>query len=221
MLQNSQTETIVKTLADAKDSLFQSLESYVDEENFQNATSTMKDISIINQMLAIISNRVHGTQNASTNTNVSTKEKEKRSSKTSAKFSIGDDMRGLRPMSVSLFGDKREVSSFRDVVRAICDIAYAHNTNAFENLASVDDVNGSEHRYFSKNPENIDEPEELSFNNKEFYVDVAKLAMNNMLFLRKALKQLGIDERNVKIEINPDYQRKPRETKREEETEEA
>ena len=57
----------------------------------------------------------------------------------------------------------------------------------------------------------MEEPTEIKAKSGEtFYIDAGRLSINNMLFLRKALKILGIDEKNIKIKVDPNYTRKPR-----------
>ena len=45
------------------------------------------------------------------------------------------------------------------------------------------------------------------------YVDVSKLAINNLYFLKKSLEELGYDLSAIKVSIDPNYSRKPREKK--------
>lgn len=215
MLKETQIKNIEAVLNEVRSELNDSMLKSAHKSDAQAVNETMKDISVINSISAMFIHpkkaAAKKTSAAKTGTSVNKAEKTSmRASKNT--YHLGDDMKGKRPQEVIINGDKYEVSSFRDMTRVICESAFSLNPTAFTNLANVEDVNGGEHVYFAKKKtDKMEDPTEIKAKSGEtFYIDAGRLSINNMLFLRKALKILGIDEKNIKIKVDPNYTRKPR-----------
>lgn len=221
-MQEKQVKTIQAALVAAKQELVNDISGTATNVDIE---ALAKDISILNRMMEMLhikkpnAPKTSKTQKATKTPKVKTEavkteksdNKPTRKSRKKNAFSIGDSMTGLRPKNVTVMGATKNVSSFRDLTKAVCEELFIANPNAFKNLQNVTEVNGNGSLYFSSNPEYMNEPTPISSKDGDtFYVDVAKLSGNNMLFLRKALRALGVDEKHISIEIDPNYKRKPR-----------
>lgn len=215
MLKETQIKNIETVLNEIRSELNDSMLKSAHKSDTQAVNETMKDISVINSISAMFirPRKATAKKASAAKTGKTTNKTEKTGGKASKNtYRLGDDMKGKRPQEVIINGDKYEVSSFRDMTKVICESAFSLNPTAFVNLANVEDVNGGEHVYFAKKKtDKMEEPTEIKAKSGEtFYIDAGRLSINNMLFLRKALKILGIDEKNIKIKVDPNYTRKPR-----------
>lgn len=215
MLKETQIKNIETVLNEIRSELNDSMLKSAHKSDTRAVNETMKDISVINSISAMfIRPRKATAKKASAAESGKTANKTEKTGGKANKntYRLGDDMKGKRPQEVIINGDKYEVSSFRDMTKVICESAFSLNPTAFANLANVEDVNGGEHVYFAKKKtDKMEEPTEIKAKSGEiFYIDAGRLSINNMLFLRKALKILGIDEKNIKIKVDPNYTRKSR-----------
>lgn len=215
MLKETQIKNIETVLDEIRSELNDSMLKSAHKSDTQAVNETMKDISVINSISAMFirPRKATAKKASAAKTGKAANKTEKTGGKVSKNtYRLGDDMKGKRPQEVIINGDKYEVSSFRDMTKVICESAFSLNPAAFTNLANVEDVNGGEHVYFAKKKtDKMEEPTEIKAKSGEtFYIDAGRLSINNMLFLRKALKILGIDEKNIKIKVDPNYTRKPR-----------
>lgn len=240
MLQGTRVKEINSVLTVTKEELIKAMIANAEASKPKEVEAVMKDISLINQAMEILGlHKISRTTKKADSVVKTSTSKATKASKTSVKTSkntadtenkesnptkrgrkkisymLSDDLKAKRPKAVIFEGERHDVSSFRDMTKTICEIAFNKNPEAFRDLENNRDVNGSNHPYFSSVPDgSMNEAVEIqNSEGQSTFVDVAKLAMNNMLFLRKALKVLGISEDSVKIEIDPNYVRKPRTSK--------
>lgn len=128
-------------------------------------------------------------------------------------FAITEDLTNKRPVFVEMDKKTESVNSFRSLTETACRLAYEKNPSKFLELCKNPNVNGDRHQYFSKTNNDMSDPVMMGTGRSAVYVDIAKLAINNMYFLKKSLIELGYDLNNIKVTIDPNYIRKPREKK--------
>ena len=128
-------------------------------------------------------------------------------------YSIADNLTNKRPVSIEMDGKTEIVNSFRSLTETACRLANAKNHSKFASISENPNVNGDKHQYFSSNSNGMSDPVMIGSGRNAVYVDVAKLAINNLYFLKKALTELGYDISQIKVAIDPNYTRKPREKK--------
>lgn len=126
---------------------------------------------------------------------------------------ITENLTNKRPVSIEMDGKTELVNSFRSLTETACRMAYNKDSSKFMALCDNPNVNGDKHLYFAKNNKDMSDPAMIGSGRNAIYVDVAKLAINNMYFLKKALTELGYDLQNIKVSVDPNYSRKPREKK--------
>jgi len=126
---------------------------------------------------------------------------------------ITENLTNKRPVSIEMDGKTELVNSFRSLTETACRMAYNKDASKFMTLCDNPNVNGDRHLYFAKTNQDMSDPAMIGSGRNAVYVDVAKLAINNMYFLKKALVELGYNLENIKISIDPNYSRKPREKK--------
>lgn len=219
-MQESQIASISSVVENAKQEIVKSMVANIDSDNIEVASVMISDISTLNRIMELLGvqgkkspRRGRKPKNVSkVSTNESDGNKPHRVRRRKNSVYISEDMRSKRPVAVTVNGNRFEVSSFRDMTKTVCEYMLETNPKAFLKLEDNDDVNGSEHKYFSNSEtDGMNDPVEIcSSNGNSCFVDIAKLSMNNLLFLRKMLTALGVDEKSVQIEIDPNYQRKPR-----------
>jgi hypothetical protein len=122
------------------------------------------------------------------------------------------DMTNRRPLSVTIFNETHLANSFRAVAETVCRKLYEQNQNEFLALENNPTVNGDRHKYFSRKQEHgMTDPAIIGSGYKSIYIDVAKLAINNMFFLKRVVSVMNVDPNTVYIALDPNFQRKPRE----------
>ena len=110
-------------------------------------------------------------------------------------------------------GKTELTNSFRSLTEAACRLAYEKDRNSFAKLCENPNVNGDKHQYFASTSLGMSDPAMIGSGKNAIYVDVSKLAINNLYFLKKSLEELGYDLSAIKVSIDPNYSRKPREKK--------
>ncbi len=126
-------------------------------------------------------------------------------------YPITANFTNKRPLSIEIDGRTELTNSFRSLTEAACRIAYDKNRTKFASLCSNPNVNGDKHQYFSTTSQGMDDPVMIGSGKNAVYVDTAKLAINNLYFLKKALSEMDFNLDKIKVEVDPNYTRKPRE----------
>lgn len=127
---------------------------------------------------------------------------------------LSSDMTNKKPTAVSLLGETHVVNSFRSLTEAVCRELYKMDSNKFISLEHNLQVNGDKHKYFSMKQEStMTDPVIIGSGVRSIYIDVAKLAINNLFFLKKVVKEMGVNPDDVKVSLDTTYKRKPREKK--------
>ncbi len=124
---------------------------------------------------------------------------------------ITENFTNKRPTTIEMDGQSQAVNSFRSLTETACRIAYNNHTDDFIKLCKNPRVNGDRHQYFAHSKTGMNDPVMLGNGSKAVYVDISKLAINNLFFLKKALKEMDYDLSKIMVTINPEYFRKPRE----------
>lgn len=176
-----------------------------------------KEIQILNKLEAILfKNETPNNHKNNKQNKESAKDTHKNNPITDSEmtvFSIADNLTNKRPISIEMDGKTEIVNSFRSLTETACRLANSKNHSKFVALADNPNVNGDKHKYFATNSADMTDPVMIGSGRSAIYVDVAKLAINNLYFLKKALTELGYDIANIKVAIDPNYNRKPREKK--------
>lgn len=203
---------VVKFLNEKKDELQKSLiESAASSK--PNISDIAKEYGLISKMLGMVPSEKKET----TKTKRSTAAK-RRSSKTSQKkdenavaVTMTDDLTGKRPIAFNFMGKTYDVNSFRSLSESLCRVLYEHDKQNFVNLENIPSVNGDKHKYFSKEKSDVmSDPVLIGDGNDAIYVDIAKLSVNNLFFLKRVCSAMGIDPNKIPIYIDSNYVRKER-----------
>lgn len=128
-------------------------------------------------------------------------------------MTLADDMTNKRPVSVTIGKKTEAVNNFRSLTETACRIAYESDPSKFMALCDNPNVNGDKHQYFTKNENAIPDAVMLGTGSSAVFVDVPKLAVNNLYFLKKALTAIGYEPSKIKVTVDGNYSRKPREKK--------
>lgn len=128
-------------------------------------------------------------------------------------YPITANFTNKRPLSIAMDGKTELANSFRSLTEVACRLAYDKNRSKFASLCSNPNVNGDRHQYFSTTSQGMDDPVMIGSGRSAIYVDTAKLAINNLYFLKKALSELDYNLDEIKVEVDPNYTRKSREKK--------
>jgi hypothetical protein len=132
---------------------------------------------------------------------------------------MSDDLTNRRPVSFSFMGETYSSNSFRSLAETLCRQLYMYDTKNFMNLENIPSVNGDKHKYFSREKMNLmSDPVMIGSGANIIYVDIAKLAINNLFFMKRVCSAMGLDPKNISITLDPSFARKPR-TKKDSEAE--
>ena len=176
-----------------------------------------KEIQILNKLESILnkneSNNAEKEHKQKKETNKEPQKKNPIVEEETTVMSISDNLTNKRPVSIEMDGKTEIVNSFRSRTETACRLANSKNHSKFAALADNPNVNGDKHKYFATNSNDMTDPVMIGSGRSAIYVDVAKLAINNLYFLKKALTELGYDISTIKVAIDPNYSRKPREKK--------
>ena len=126
---------------------------------------------------------------------------------------ITANLTNKRPLAIEMNGKTELTNSFRSLTEAACRLAYEKDRNSFAKLCENPNVNGDKHQYFASTSLGMSDPAMIGSGKNAIYVDVSKLAINNLYFLKKSLEELGYDLSAIKVSIDPNYSREPREKK--------
>ena len=187
--------------------------------NTKQIEELSKELQIINSVFSVLDStaqkeRKPAKNQTKHNTNKkSTKEKNPITDAETTVIPITENLTNKRPVSIEMDGKTELVNSFRSLTETACRMAYNKDSSKFIALCENPNVNGDRHLYFAKNNKEMSDPAMIGSGRNAVYVDVAKLAINNMYFLKKALSELGYNLENIKVAIDPNYSRKPREKK--------
>jgi len=122
------------------------------------------------------------------------------------------DMTNKRPYSLTMFDETHLTNSFRAVAETVCRVLYDKNQNEFLKLENSPNVNGDKHKYFSRKQEpGMTDPSIIGSGYKSIYIDVAKLAINNLFFLKRVITAMNADPNKIFVTIDPNFRRKTRE----------
>lgn len=180
--------------------------------------SISKEIQIINDLDAVLNNlNVKDSKPKKKNKNINKNENDSKTNPImdteTTTVAITENLTNKRPMSIEMDGKTEIVNSFRSLTETACRMAYNKDTSKFMTLCDNPNVNGDRHFYFAKTNKDMSDPAMIGSGRNAVYVDVAKLAINNMYFLKKALVEMGYNLEDIKVSIDPNYSRKPREKK--------
>lgn len=217
-MQKNIISNITTTLKEAREQYSKEILKAIDTNSTDDILEISNNVQNINMALSIfeksinknVSNSNGGAKRGRKPKNIETMEnKEKSVSKNI--MTLDDNLVGKRPIGVTIERHKFEVSSFRDVVRVVCNYFFNKDIDMFKSLVNNPSVNGDEHQYFSiemMEGKNLDEL--VNDNGETMYVDTAKLAVNNMFFLKRMLAALNFDIKKIKLTIDENYTRKER-----------
>lgn len=173
------------------------------------------DIKMLEKLLANFINEEPEKKSNNKNNKQTNSEEQKTSAMESetSSYPITANFTNKRPLSIEMDGKTELTNSFRSLTEVACRMAYDKNRSRFASLCSNPNVNGDRHQYFSTTSQGMDDPVMIGSGKSAIYVDTAKLAINNLYFLKKALSELDYNLDEIKVEVDPNYTRKSREKK--------
>lgn len=180
-----------------------------DKEKFNISSANIQKLKMIEDILL-------DNPNNNTKRPQKSKKEEQRPIKKNSELTvlpITENFTNKRPTLIEMDGQSMPVNSFRSLTETACRIAYNNHTEDFISLCKNPKVNGDRHQYFAHSKTGMNDPVMLGNGSKAVYVDISKLAINNLFFLKKALTEINYDLSKIMVTINPSYFRKPREKK--------
>lgn len=181
--------------------------------NTKKIESLSKEVQIINSLYEVIEKNIKKPENTKSSKKNQSNNTNPITDTENTTFSITDDLTNKRPLSINMDDKNELVNSFRSLTETACRLAYNKNPHGFMELCNNPNVNGDKHAYFAKDSKDMSDPVMIGTGRNAVYVDIAKLAINNLYFLKKSLTELGYNLADIKVSIDPNYSRKPREKK--------
>jgi len=132
-------------------------------------------------------------------------------------FTIDDDLSNRRPTFVKFQGLAKNVYSWRHMVEEICRELYKIDKEKFLSFVRNKELNGTKSNYFAKSGKDMESPALIGESGRGIFVDTAKLVVNDFSFLKKVLKVYGFSGKDVNVMIDPNYRRKQRANRKQEE----
>lgn len=120
---------------------------------------------------------------------------------------LASDLSNRRPMKVSFLGKESAQTSWRGVSEAILEILYNSNKTAFNNMLKNSNFSANK-PYIARAGEGMTAPVMLGNGAHAVYVDVARVTNNDFFFLKKIVKEMGHDENEIVITLDPNFTRK-------------
>jgi len=124
--------------------------------------------------------------------------------KNQKEYTLEDNLSNKKPSIVEFEAQMYNVYSWRELAEAVCRKLNDVDHELFASFVRNKTVNGTKSRYFSKASKEMDSPVSIG----DVYVDVAKLTNNNFFFMKKVLRLYGYALSDVKIYVDPDFNRK-------------
>jgi hypothetical protein len=124
---------------------------------------------------------------------------------------LDGDFANTKPIGYTLLETFEKTSNWRDLYRSICQKFYNLNPDIITGFHKKKNLNGVKSLYFSKNPKKLRIPYYVGdMGDKEngIYIDVYKSAKEITNLIKKIAKEYNIDETQIIIYVDENFERK-------------